>query len=153
MGTAYSTDEYSKCKEYSLVAQYNKAANNWDELSPKLSNLSDKQMSDITPIMIARKNYRGERNDGPPMYWTYNTDLVRLLKVTWDSERKKYDSTISVFNGYLHEKKYVGEQQRLAIHYKALLDYLENGVDGEIYTAVSTNLAKMRIPITKKTDE
>lgn len=149
MGTSYSTDEFSKCKEYSLVAQYNEAANNWDELSPKLSNLSDKHMSDITPIMIARKNYRGERNDGPPMYWTYNTDFARLLNVTWNSRLKKYDSTISIINGYFREKTYVTEQHRLAIHYKALLDYLENGTDGEVYMAVSTKLAKMRIPITR----
>jgi hypothetical protein len=149
MGAAYSIDEFSNCKEYALVAKYNKMDNNWDELSPNLSNLSDKQMSDITPIMVARKNYRGEKNDGIPLYWTYNTDLVRLLNVTWNSELRKYKLTVSIVNdGYILKKTYVKEQQRLAIHYKALLDYLENGVDGEIYTAVSAELAKMRIPHT-----
>lgn len=147
MGSAYSTDEYSNCKEYSLVAKYNEMDNNWNEFSPNISNLSDKQMSDITQIMIARKNYRGEKNDGPPIYWTYNTKFARLLNVTWDGELKKFKYTASIFNCVkILEKTYVEEQQRLGIHHKALLDYLENGVDGEIYIVVAAELAKMRIP-------
>jgi hypothetical protein len=151
MGSAYSTDEFSKCGKYALVAKYNNMDNNWNEFSPNISNLSDKQMTDITPIMIARKNYRGEQNDGIPIYWTYNTKLSRLLNATWESELRKFKYTVSILNcNKIIERTYVEEQQRLAIHHKALLDYLENGVDGEIYIAVAAELAKMRTAFTSK---
>lgn len=150
MGDSISTERLSHCTEYLSIGVYNDPNDHTQyELMPDILRLSDKQKSDITTIMIAKKNQRGAC--GKIMSWKYDTDNIRILMVEWDKELNAYRSKTSVFNSRYRRiitKKYIGEIHRLAIHCAALRDYIENGPEGEIYKKISDELAAFRTPIT-----
>ena len=140
MGSNQSTDDYSSCGKY--LSAVKNIDGKW-ELSPTISDLSDKQKSDITTIMIGKKNKRLDLYDSKP-HWIYDISNVRLLKASWDNKSEQYTATLSLFNGTFIEKTYVKQIYRVGIHNGALLDYIENGPTGEIYKDISAKFVKIR---------
>lgn len=155
MGTQYSTEPLSKCEKYLSLGKFDENTHTWVVNSSIFGKINggpgDHILKELTPIMIGKKNYRGEDNiSNNAAYWEFMPDKCRLIDIIWEDGIPT--PTFSIQNGdKIFKTNYdKGDGiRRLAIHNEAFNDYIENGPEGKLFMEIAKELSEFRVPIEK----